>query len=196
MEDLKDKKVEEPKEEKEVEKPEDKKAEEPIKEEKKEDAKEKKPEEKKEEKVEPKKASEDSEEGKVDIQQLKAELEEANKKASEVESLQTTVTQLNEELSGKDAVIKEYEELVSKMVETKLEQVPADFKDLIPDNLDLKQKLNWLDKAEAKGLFTKEKKEKPNVEIGKPMNMEVPQVDAGKLSGSQLLRYAYNTLKK
>lgn len=153
-------------------------------------------EEKKEVKEDSKKPNEISEEAKVDVEQLKAELDEANKKALEVENLQSTVTQLNGEIQNKDNVIKEYEELLGKMIETKLEQVPADFKDLIPDNLDLKQKLSWLEKAESKGLFTKEKKEKPNVEIGKPMNTEVPQVDTSKLSGGQLLKLAYNTMKK
>lgn len=146
--------------------------------------------EKKEEKTEP------SEEVKVDLEKLKAELEEANKKVSEMETLTGTVTTLKEEVNSKDAIIKEYEELISNLIETKLKDVPEEYKELIPDNLNLKQKLNWLDKAEAKGIFHKEEKKKPTVEIGKPLNVDVPQVDTSKLSGSQLLKMAYNTIRK
>lgn len=149
----------------------------------------------KEEKEQRTKESE-SEKAEVDVEALKNELAEANKKAQEVETLQTTIEAMKKDSESKDAVIKEYEELVGKMVETKMGQVPAEFKDLIPDNLDLKQKLSWLEKAEAKGLFTKEEKTKPNVEIGKPMNIESPAVDTTKLSASQLLKMAYNSVKK
>lgn len=148
-------------------------------------------------KEEPKKeeSKKPTEEGTVDINQLKAELEEANRKIAEIETLNGTVATLQKEAESKDAVIKEYEELIGKMVETKLGQVPEEYKDLIPDNLDLKQKLSWLEKAETKGLFTKEEKKKPNVEIGKPLNVEVPQIDTTKLSGSQLLKMAYSTIR-
>lgn len=153
---------------------------------------------KKEEKEpkEPKKVETESEKAEVDVEALKNELAEANKKAQEVENLTTTIEAMKKDSETKDAVIQEYEELVGKMIETKMEQVPADFKDLIPDNLDLKQKLSWLEKAEAKGLFTKEEKIRPNVEIGKPMNIEAPAVDTSKLSASQLLKMAYSSVKK
>lgn len=147
-------------------------------------------------KEEPKKADSEPQTAEVDVEALKNELVEANKKAQEVETLSTTIASMKKDSEDKDVVIKEYEDLVGKLIETKLEQIPADFKDLIPDNLNLKQKLNWLEKAEAKGLFNKEEKKKPNVEIGKPMNVDVPQVDISKLSGSQLLKMAYNTIKK
>lgn len=132
----------------------------------------------------------------AELENVKKELEEANKKVAEIEGLNATIETLRNEASQKDAVIKEYEDLISKMVETKMEQVPEDYKDLIPDNLELKGKLSWLEKAEAKGLFTKEEKKKPNVEIGKPLNVDVPAVDTAKLSGGQLLRMAYNTITK
>lgn len=136
------------------------------------------------------------EEATVDVETLKNELAEANKKAEEVQGLTVEIENLKKESESKDSTIKEYEELIGKMVETKLEQVPAEFKELIPDNLDLKQKLSWLEKAEAKGLFTKEEKKKPNVEIGKPMNIETPVVDTSKMTAGQLLRMAYSSIKK
>lgn len=142
------------------------------------------------------KVKDDSEEVKVDVEQLKAELKEANEKAGQVETLTATMETMKAEAEKQKAELKEYEELITNLIETKLKEVPEDFKELIPDNLTLKQKLNWLEKAEAKGLFNKEEKKKPNVEIGKPMNVEVPSVDTSKLAPSQLLRLAYNTVKR
>lgn len=147
---------------------------------------------------EPKKEEKEAgaEEVKVDVEQLKAELKEANEKAGQVETLTATVETMKAEAEKTKAELKEYEELVSNLIETKLKEVPEDYKELIPDNLSLKQKLNWLEKAEAKGLFTKEEKKKPNIEIGKPMNVDAPAVDTSKLTGSQLLRMAYNSVKR
>lgn len=136
------------------------------------------------------------EEVKADVEQLKAELKEANEKAGQVETLTATVETMKAEAEKNKAELKEYEELISNLIETKLKDVPEDFKELIPDNLTLKQKLGWLEKAEAKGIFNKEEKKKPNVEIGKPMNVDAPSVDTSKLTGSQLLRMAYNTVKR
>lgn len=150
----------------------------------------KEPEKKVEEKVEK------PEEATVDIEALKNELAEANKRAEEVQGLTVEIENLKKESESKDSTIKEYEDLIGKMVETKMEQVPAEFKELIPDNLDLKQKLSWLEKAEAKGLFTKEEKKKPNVEIGKPMNIDTPVADTSKMTAGQLLRMAYSSMKK
>lgn len=167
---------------------------EPKKEEPKQEEPKKEP--KKEEPKEESKQEEVQDQKIAELETVKKELEEANRKVAEIEGLNTTIETLRNEASQKDTVIKEYEDLINKMVETKMEQVPEDYKDLIPDNLDLKGKLSWLEKAEAKGLFTKEEKKKPNVEIGKPLNVDVPAVDTAKLSGGQLLRMAYNTIKK
>lgn len=145
--------------------------------------------------VEEKKPVEENKDSK-ELDTLKTELAEAQKKAEQVETLAGEVKTLTETVTAKDSIIKEYEELIGTLVATKLEQVPEEYKELIPDNLDLKQQLNWLDKAEAKGLFTKKEKDKPAVEIGKPMNVEVPQVDTSKMTGSQLLKMAYQSIKK
>lgn len=147
---------------------------------------------------EPKKEEKEAgaEEVKVDVEQLKAELLEAQGKAKEVETLTATVETMKVEAEKTKAELKEYEDLVTNLIDTKLKDVPEDYKELIPDNLSLKQKLNWLEKAEAKGLFNKEEKKKPNIEIGKPMNVDAPSVDTSKLTGSQLLRMAYNSVKR
>lgn len=51
------------------------------------------------------------------------------------------------------------------MVDEKMKVVPKELADLIPTNLTAPQTLDWLNKAEAKGLFGSQVKE-----IGKPMN--------------------------
>ncbi|MDK0636898.1 hypothetical protein P5E39_12810 [Clostridium perfringens] len=144
-------------------------------------------------KVEDKKAPEEK---KVDVEALQKELEEASKKAKEFEVLNSEVETLKKSISDKDAELKEYEELVGNMVEAKMKNVPEELKDLIPENMSLKQKLSWLDKAESKGLFNKEAKKKPAVEVGKPMNTETPAVDTSKMSPAQLLKMAYSSPKK
>ncbi len=131
-----------------------------------------------------------------EIEGLKATILELEAKAEKVEEVTLENTTLKTEIETVNTQLKAYEELVGELVNTKLAQVPEEFKELIPSNLDLRQKLDWLTKAEDKGLFNKEEKKAPAVEIGKPMNMESDSVDTAKLTGSQLLKLAYNTIKK
>lgn len=72
------------------------------------------------------------------------------------------------------------ETVINTMVETKLNTVPAEFHELIPSNLTAEQTLDWLNKAETKGLF---KANEPQ-EIGKPFNHsnDKPKVDAKNMS--------------
>ena len=130
-------------------------------------------------------------EAKVDIERLKVELISATEKAREVETLTASVETIRTDLELKAGQIAEYEALLSTMVATKMDKVPAEYLDLIPTNMDIKQKLDWLNKAEAKGLFNKEVVTNPNVEIGKPMNVEPPAIDTSKMSTRDLLRMAY-----
>jgi len=68
------------------------------------------------------------------------------------------------------------------MVETKLETIPKELHDLVPTNLTPEAKLDWLNKAESKGLFGTLKTEVK--EVGKPSNKsnEQPKVDKANLS--------------
>jgi ribonucleoside-triphosphate reductase len=76
----------------------------------------------------------------------------------------------------------ELEGLISNMVETKLETIPEEMRDLVPTNLTPEAKLDWLTKAESKGLFGTLKTEVK--EVGKPSNKsnEQPKVDKANLS--------------
>lgn len=145
---------------------------------------------------ETKETKEATEDVKVDVEDLKRQLSEAIEQGKQVETLTTTVSTMKLEMDSKDALINEYEGLLQNLITTKMEQIPEQYKDLVPDNMDLKQKLSWLEKAEAKGLFNKEEKHGPAIEIGKPMNVETPKPDIEKMSASSLLSMAYNTFKK
>jgi seryl-tRNA synthetase len=72
------------------------------------------------------------------------------------------------------------ETVIKSMVDTKLKDIPAEFHDLLPANLSAEQTLDWLNKAETKGLF---KKAEPQ-DIGKPFNHsnEGPKVDTKNMS--------------
>jgi hypothetical protein len=53
------------------------------------------------------------------------------------------------------------------MVNSKIETIDEDYRDLIPSNLSNEEKLEWIDKAEKKGLFKKANEE---VTIGESTN--------------------------
>lgn len=138
----------------------------------------------------------DQAEATVNVEELKQELAEAIEKGKQVETLNIKVEEMNAQIEAKDKIINEYEGLLQNLVDTKMSQVPDQYKDLVPDNMNLQQKLSWLEKAESKGLFTKEERQTPAIEVGKPMNVEVPKPDTSKMSASALLSMAYNTIKK
>ncbi len=52
------------------------------------------------------------------------------------------------------------EGIMTSMLNTKMETIPEEFHDLIPENLSPEQKLDWISKADAKGLF-KDKSQEP-----------------------------------
>lgn len=88
---------------------------------------------------------------KLKEQQRKAE-EDAKKKQGEYESLYNELKEKHEPLEKQ---FKQYQETFKKMLKTKLDKVPDDFKDLIPKGNELEQ-LEWIENAEAKGLFNKD----------------------------------------
>ena len=57
------------------------------------------------------------------------------------------------------------------MINSKLESIPEDMHDLIPQNLSTKERLTWIEKAQTKGLFETRKSDQP---IGGQTN---PQTD-------------------
>jgi hypothetical protein len=79
-----------------------------------------------------------------------------------------------------EARAKQLEGLIQGMVEAKMKAIPEDMADLVPPNLTVEQTLDWLNKAEAKGLFVK----KEPKEVGKPSNKsnESPKIDRANMS--------------
>jgi dsDNA-specific endonuclease/ATPase MutS2 len=117
-------------------------------------------------------------------EQAKADAEakelEAKKEQGKFEELYQTTQKELETYKQYENRSKELEGLITNMVEEKLKSVPEEMHDLVPSNLTAEQTLDWLSKAESKGLFgTKEAKE-----IGKPSNQsnEKPKVDKANLS--------------
>lgn len=107
---------------------------------------------------------------------------EAKKEQGKFEELYKATQQELESYKAFESRTTELETLINGMVETKLQSVPKDMVDLIPTNLTVEAKLDWLNKAEAKGLFGVAKPEPK--EIGKPANKSTdsPKVGAEKLS--------------
>ncbi|UTV34870.1 hypothetical protein [Bacillus altitudinis] len=119
-------------------------------------------------------------------EQAKAEAEakelEAKKEQGKFEELYKSTQQELETYKTYQTRASELESVITGMVETKLNDVPKEMHDLIPTNLSAEQTLDWLNKAESKGLFGSGK---PDVkEVGKPSNKsnEAPKVDKANLS--------------
>lgn len=85
----------------------------------------------------------------IKSQQEQEELE-AKKKAGQFEELYTSLQSEHEPLKQQVA---KYQEVFQSLLESKLQQVPENMKDLIPDGLDDLLKLQWIENALTKGLF-------------------------------------------
>lgn len=116
--------------------------------------------------------------------EAKAEAErkelEAKKEQGKFEELYLNTQKELDTLKTYETRTKELESLINGMVESKLKTVPEEMHDLVPANLGAEATLEWLSKAESKGLFGK-----PEVkEIGKPSNKsnEAPKIDKANLS--------------
>lgn len=105
---------------------------------------------------------------------------EAKKEQGKFEELYLNTQKELDTLKTYETRSKELETLITGMVETKLQAVPKEMHDLVPANLTAEATLEWLNKAESKGLFgTPEVKD-----IGKPSNKsnEAPKLDKANLS--------------
>lgn len=107
------------------------------------------------------------------------ELYESQK--TEFDTVKQTVTQL-------ETRNQELEAVVNTILEGKLKSVPEDFHDLIPQNLTTEGKLDWIVKAEEKGLFTSNQQP-----VGGITNTpSQTKVDSSKLSPMQMLTMGLN----
>lgn len=71
------------------------------------------------------------------------------------------------ELTSANAQIKELGDVIDSILQEKLKTVPEEFVALVPEGTNVAQ-LDWVTKAEEKGLF---KKKNPAIEIGKNLDL-------------------------
>ncbi|PEM65330.1 hypothetical protein CN613_25650 [Bacillus pseudomycoides] len=85
------------------------------------------------------------------------------------------------------------EGILGGMLETKMSAIPEEFHELIPEGMSLEQKLSWLDKAQAKGMF---KTQSDEVVIGESTNRKTePKVDVKQMSPMEKLLASYGKQK-
>lgn len=125
---------------------------------------------------------------------------EAKKKKGEFENLYNetaeqleTVKTQHEQASERVTVL---EGIIETLVESELEAVPEEMRDLVPENFTPEQKLSWITNAKKKGLFGTATNDKENEELGNPTNNSTQApTDATKMSIAQMFRHAYGSKK-
>lgn len=162
-----------------------------------------------EEKVEEKpedKTEDKTEELNKEIEGLNAEIDrlkqlETDKATLEqkVSDLESQINQANTDKDSSSELAKEYEDVINGMLNAQIEAIPENMRELIPANLNLKEKMAWLNKASELGLFKVQDKN-IDIEIGKPLNPNNSKqaVDTANASPSTLITMAYSnsTIRK
>lgn len=121
-------------------------------------------------------------------EQAKKELEATQQFKQLYEQTNTEYEQYKQTAATYEAKAAQYEATINGLVETKLTNVPAEYHDLIPANLTAVEKLDWINKAETKGLF----KAKEQTPIGQPLGTPHLTPDYTKYSAQDLLQMAYS----
>jgi seryl-tRNA synthetase len=132
------------------------------------------------------------------LDQLLAEKAAAEKQAQEeqgkfqelYETTSQEFTQVKTQYESVETRAKELEGVINGLLDTKLSTIPEDFHDLIPANLTPEAKLDWISKAETKGLFGK-KEQKPIGEASNPSHAQ--SFDLNTLSPVQLMKAGYGS---
>lgn len=132
---------------------------------------------------------------KQELDALKRAQEEADRQAKEKQGeFQDLYKQTSEELNQtkegyqqSQTRVEQLEGVMNSMLDSRLENIPDEYHDLIPDNLSPEQKLEWISKAESRGLF-KDKSQEP---LGGATNPGGQQQDLENMSVNQLLQQGY-----
>ena len=127
----------------------------------------------------------------AEIERLKGELAKAQSNNAD----KTALDQANALLNVEKGLVSEYEGIITAIIDAKLADVPENLKELVPENLNIQQKLDWINKAEKSGIF---KAKDTDIEIGKPLNPNNSKqnTDTSKLSASSLMAMAYGNAQK
>lgn len=86
--------------------------------------------------------------------------------------------------------VKELETVIQGLLDTKLSTIPEELHEIIPENLSIVQKLDWINKAEQKGLLKTVKSDTP---LSNPTNYkQQTDIDFTKFNPTQLMSMGYN----
>ncbi|WP_051188268.1 hypothetical protein [Brevibacillus thermoruber] len=126
----------------------------------------------------------------------KSRFDEVNTKFKDLQAQYDKLLAEKQEADGYKSLHQQAEErakalegVIAQMLEARLETIPEELHDLIPEGLTPEQKLAWIDRAERKGVFGA-KVHKP---VGGPTNPpDQSPVDLNGLSATQLLRIGYS----
>lgn len=125
------------------------------------------------------------------LQQQEQDELDKQKQQGEFEKLYNQTTEELETYKNDFETTKEKAErlegVMNSMLNTKLESIPEEFHDLIPENLTSEQKLDWVSKAEAKGLF-KDTSQEP---LGGQTNPTQQSTDLDNMSVNQKFQSGY-----
>ncbi len=127
-----------------------------------------------------------------ELDDLKAEAQKPKeeKKEEKVEKEPDAEPEVNPQIEALQKQLQEFQGVVDGMVTQKTESIPEEMRDLIPEGLTAQQKLDWINKAEEKGLFKKQS----NVTVGQPLNHSSEQETTekmGKMNPLQLFASYY-----
>jgi predicted nuclease with TOPRIM domain len=125
---------------------------------------------------------------------IKTELEDVQflykAEADKAQQLSGEIEQLKGEMEKRQERIKTLEKAIGALVEAKLNKIPEDYHELIPKHLSVEEKLEWIAKAEEKGLFSTVI---GVTKIGEATNHKQRKTtDFSKLNAFQLLTMGYN----
>lgn len=117
--------------------------------------------------------------------ELKAK-EEQGKFEELYRSTEAELNSIKDKATSAESRVSELETLINSMVEAEVAAIGEDYAELIPSGLSPEAKLDWINKAKAKGLFGKK-----DVEIGGSKaggESKPPKVDTAKLNPLDKIR--------
>ena len=121
---------------------------------------------------------------------------EAKEKQGEFENLYTDTKgkyeQMESEYTATKSRVDALESVVQELLDNELQTIDKEHLELIPDNLSVEQKLSWVAKAKAKGLFGGKKEDTP---IGGPANPSTPTRKVSEMTPNELFKMAFSQKK-
>ncbi|MEY8748952.1 hypothetical protein [Alkalicoccobacillus gibsonii] len=132
------------------------------------------------------------------FEQAQADAEKAaQEEQGEYEKLYRAKEQEVEQLTSYKTRAEQLEGAFGEMVNAKVESIPEDYRELIPEGMTAEQKLEWITKAESKGMFKTVDTTQKEIGGGKGgTNPEEAKVDLSKMTPLQRMLSGYGKKKK